>query len=93
MRVVGALLTAVLSSGCATYTVYARTYGDGARGETMAILTGVEAAAGVAIGIGYAIHNRREGSWYENAAVGFLVPFVVDVAIALGVGTSDFVGE
>lgn len=86
-------MTAALLSSCATYTMYSKSYGDGPRGETMGLLLGVEASAGVVTGIGYAVHNRREGVWYENAALGFLVPFVIDVAIALGVGTSDFVGE
>jgi len=80
-------------SGCATYTVYAKSYGEEPKHETMGILLAAEASAGVATAIGYAIHNRHEGSWYENAAIGFLVPFVLDAAIALGVGTSDFVGE
>lgn len=73
--------------------MYAKTYGDGPNGETMGILLAAEAAAGVATGVGVAIRYRHDGTWYENAAIGFLVPFVVDVAIALGVGTSDFVGE
>lgn len=83
----------MLANGCATYTLYARSYGDGPKGETMGILLAAESAAGVVSGIGLAIRNRREAAWYENAAIGFLVPFVVDVAIALGIGTSDFVGE
>ena len=94
MRHAAALVaTALLASGCATYTLYARSYGDGPKGETMGVLVAAEAAAGVVTGIGLAIRNRHERTWYENAAIGFLVPFVVDVAFALGVGTSDFVGE
>ena len=89
------LATALLTNGgCATYAVYANSYSSGGpTRETMGILLGVESVVGVATGIGMAIRNRRERAWGENAAIGFLVPFIVDAAIALGIGTSDFVGE
>jgi len=92
-RQIGVLVTVALSSSCATYTAYSRSYGDGPNGETMGILVGAEAAAGVATAIGISIHSRRVRVWYENAAIGFLAPFILDVAFALGVSTTDFVGE
>lgn len=86
-------MIALAGSGCVTYASYSRSYGDGPKGETMGILLGAEAAVGVGVGIGTAISWRHQGEWYRNALIGFVLPFVVDLAIALGVGTSDFVGD
>jgi hypothetical protein len=88
-----ALILGLSGSGCVTYTVYARSYSDGPKGETMGTLLGVEAAVGAAVAAGTVIRFRHDGPWYQNAIIGFVLPFVVDLAIAFGIGTSDFVGE
>lgn len=92
-RIAGALVIVLATSSCATYTVYSKAYGDGPNRETFGILLGAEAAVGAVVATGTAISWRGKGDWYENAFIGFIVPFVVDLAIAFGVGTSDLVGE
>lgn len=92
-RLQAALFVTLFASGCATYAVYSKAYGDGPSTETMQILLAAESAAGVLTAVGVAVVERRKDPWYTNAAIGFVVPFILDVAIALGVETSDFVGE
>lgn len=92
-----AIASAVLASGCLSYASYSYTWNnatteEGLDTETVEVLFGIELAVGVAVAIGMIATDEKRGTnWGMDIAAGMLTPFIVDAAVALGVGTSDFV--
>jgi hypothetical protein len=93
---VAMIACAALASGCISYASYSYTWsGDhGVDGETVGVLLGIEAAIGIAVAVGMvASDDKRADNWGIDLVAGMVTPFVIDAAIALGVGTSDFVAD
>ena len=84
---------AVLSTGCLSYVSYNYSWSnDGPDADTVEVLLGIEAAIGLALAIGMIVVDEKRGdNWGIDLLAGVLTPFVIDGAIALGVGSSDFV--